>query len=102
MRVVEPSRAVVEEHYREHSARPFFPALVAYMVSGRAVAMVWRGRRAVAVVRALLGATDPALAVPGTIRGDFALDKVAINASPPSTSSPPFTSHLLTPRIPPD
>ena len=92
MKVVEPSRAAVEEHYREHRAKPFFPALVAYMASGRVVAMVWRGRRAVAVVRALLGATDPALAAPGTIRGDLALDKVAtININtPPNTTWPPL------------
>lgn len=62
------------EHYAEHKEKPFFKELVAHIRSGPALAMVVEGREAIAVVRALVGATDPAKAAPGTLRGDFCLD----------------------------
>jgi len=58
--------------YHVHRERPFFRSLVAFMSSGPIVAMVLEGDDAIARVRALMGATDPAKASPGTIRKDLA------------------------------
>jgi nucleoside-diphosphate kinase len=69
-----PTEAQVTEQYREHAGRPFFPDLKRYIMSGPVLAMVWEGKDAVPVVRKLVGATNPAEAAPGTIRGDLALD----------------------------
>jgi nucleoside-diphosphate kinase len=69
-----PTEAQVMEQYREHIGKPFFPGLKAYILSGPVLAMVWEGRDAVAVVRRIVGATNPAEAAPGTIRGDLVLD----------------------------
>jgi nucleoside-diphosphate kinase len=64
---------LVERHYAVHRARPFYPALVSFMTSGPVVAAVLEGKRAIEVVRKLMGKTNAAEAEPGTIRGDFAL-----------------------------
>ncbi|MFA5860466.1 MAG: nucleoside-diphosphate kinase [Candidatus Thermoplasmatota archaeon] len=68
-----PTR-MAEEHYAEHKGKPFYPGLVQYITSGPVVALCLEGKNAVAVVRAMNGATKPADALPGTIRGDLALD----------------------------
>jgi nucleoside-diphosphate kinase len=60
-------------HYAEHAEKPFFGELVEFITSGPLVAIVAEGDRAVEAFRALAGATDPVKALPGTIRGDFAL-----------------------------
>lgn len=60
-------------HYAEHAGKPFFEELVAFITSGPLVAAVIEGAGAVGVVRASMGATDPAASAPGTIRGDLAL-----------------------------
>jgi len=62
-------------HYAEHVGKPFFAPLVEFITSGPVVAMVWEGRDAISVARAMLGLTDAAQAAPGTIRGDFSLSK---------------------------
>ena len=62
------------EHYAEHRERPFFGELVEFIPSGPLVAMVLEGHEAVKAARQLIGATDPLEAVPGSIRGDFALE----------------------------
>jgi nucleoside-diphosphate kinase len=67
------SKDLAETHYEEHVGKPFFPELVEFITSGRVVAMEWSGAGAIAVCRALMGATDPKQAAPGTIRGDFGL-----------------------------
>jgi len=69
-----PTEAQVMEQYREHIGKPFFPHLKRSIMSGPVLAMVWEGKDAVPVVRRLVGATSPAEAAPGTIRGDLALD----------------------------
>lgn len=69
------SREMAERHYAEHVGKPFYEPLVTFITSGPVVAMVWEGREAIAVARAMIGATDPVEAAPGTIRGDFALSK---------------------------
>lgn len=62
------------QHYAEHREKPFYEELVAFITSGPCVAMVLEGREAVSVVRSVMGATDPAKAAPGTIRGDLGLE----------------------------
>ncbi len=65
---------LAEEHYAEHTDKPFFEDLTDFITSGPVLAMVWEGQDAIAQVRTMMGATDPADAAPGTIRGDFGLD----------------------------
>ncbi|MFB6354530.1 MAG: nucleoside-diphosphate kinase [Halobacteriales archaeon] len=67
-------RDLAEDHYAEHEGKPFFEDLVEFIIAGPVFAMVWEGQDAVAQVRAMMGATDPAEAAPGTIRGDYGLD----------------------------
>jgi len=64
-------RATAEAHYAEHAEKPFFRDVVAFITGGPAVALVAEGERAIEAFRAVAGATDP---VPGTIRGDYALE----------------------------
>jgi nucleoside-diphosphate kinase len=64
----------VTEQYQEHLAKPFFPSLKNYIMSGPCFLMVWEGRNVVAIARTLIGATNPQEAAPGTIRGDFGID----------------------------
>ena len=66
-------RSVAEEHYAEHSERPFFGELVDFITSGPTLALVLEGEGAIATIRTTMGATNPADAGPGTIRGDLAL-----------------------------
>jgi len=68
------SRSEAEELYAVHKERPFFNDLVAYVTSGPVVLMVVSGNEVIRIVRAMLGATNPVEAAPGTIRGDFATD----------------------------
>ena len=65
---------VLAEHYAEHVDKPFYPSIVEYMTSGPLVAVVVSGYRVVEGVRSLMGATDPTVAAPGTIRGDLGRD----------------------------
>ena len=60
-------------NYAEHEGKPFYDGLISYITSGPVVKMVISGEGAVAKVRTLMGATNPAEAAPGTIRGDFGL-----------------------------
>lgn len=67
-------RDVAEEHYGEHTDKPFFGGLLEMITSGPVVAAIVEGERAVAAFRQLAGGTDPVeKAAPGTLRGDFAL-----------------------------
>lgn len=66
--------SVAEEHYAEHLGKPFYQALVEFITSGPLVAAVIEGPRAIETFRRMAGATDPLKAVPGTIRGDHALE----------------------------
>jgi nucleoside-diphosphate kinase len=65
---------VAEEHYGEHSERPFFGELVAFITSAPVVMMAIEGEGAIGALRTMMGPTNPLDAPPGTIRGDFALD----------------------------
>jgi nucleoside-diphosphate kinase len=73
LKLATPSKELLEQHYADLSARPFFPALINYMLSGPVVCMVWEGTGVVATGRLLLGATNPLASNPGTIRGDYAI-----------------------------
>lgn len=75
MKLQQSLRAQVEKHYAVHKERPFYNDLVAFMTSGPVVVAALEGPKAISVVRNLLGATNGAEAAPGTIRGDFGLDK---------------------------
>ncbi len=75
MKALRIDRDLATRHYAEHVGKPFFEALVEFITSGPVVAMVWEGRDAISVARAMLGLTDAAQAAPGTIRGDFSLSK---------------------------
>ncbi len=68
------SDELMAEHYAEHVDRHFYPAMVEYMTSGPVVAAVVEGDRVVEGVRTMVGATNPTLAAPGTIRGDLGRD----------------------------
>jgi len=64
-------------HYEAHREKPFFGGLVRFITSGPIVAMVWEGQDAIQIARGVMGATDPAKAAPGTLRGDFAMQIAA-------------------------
>lgn len=74
LKLVQPTRELLEEHYKDLSGKAFFAGLVNYMLSGPVVAMIWEGKNAVKAGRTLLGATNPLDSAPGTIRGDFCID----------------------------
>jgi nucleoside-diphosphate kinase len=71
---VQPSEAFAKQHYADLSQKPFFPGLVRYFSSGPVVAMVWEGKGVIAGGRKIIGATNPANAEPGSIRGDFCVE----------------------------
>ncbi len=73
MQLMDVSRELAEEHYAEHREKPFFGELVEFITSTPVVAMTVEGEGAIGTVRNLMGATNPANAAPGTIRGDLAL-----------------------------
>jgi nucleoside-diphosphate kinase len=72
-KLVHVDRNLAEQHYDEHTEKPFFGELVDFITSSPTLALVLEGESAVSVVRTTMGATDPASAAPGTIRGDLAL-----------------------------
>jgi nucleoside-diphosphate kinase len=65
---------LARRHYAEHVDKGFFPELLEFITSGPVVAMEWSGESAISVARAVMGATDPKQAAPGTIRGDLGLE----------------------------
>ena len=72
LKIVQLTREQAEAFYKVHRERPFFAGLTRFMISGPTVAVVLEGPGAIASVRRLMGATDPAKAEPGTIRKDYA------------------------------
>jgi nucleoside-diphosphate kinase len=71
LKLITADAATANEHYAEHSEKPFFGELVEFITGGPLVAMVLEGVEAVRAARQLIGATDPVEAAPGSIRGDF-------------------------------
>ena len=72
LQMLTPSREMAEAHYGVHRGKPFFEGVVSFISSGPVVAMIWEGEDVVALARKIIGATKPADAAPGTIRGDYA------------------------------
>jgi nucleoside-diphosphate kinase len=72
-KLMQMSKELASRHYAEHQGKPFYNGLVSFITSGPVMAMVWEGPGAVAMVRTMMGATDPAKSDPGTIRGDLAV-----------------------------
>jgi nucleoside-diphosphate kinase len=64
---------IAGRHYFEHKGKPFYDGLVQYITSGPVLALAIEGRSAIAVVRLLIGTTNPQTAAPGTVRGDLAI-----------------------------
>ncbi|QEL14188.1 nucleoside-diphosphate kinase [Limnoglobus roseus] len=73
LKLVQAPRELAEKHYAVHKGKPFYESLLSFLTSGPTVAMVLEGREAVAVCRNLMGLTDGAKSIPGTIRGDYAI-----------------------------
>lgn len=73
MKLETVSRETAEQHYGEHKGKPFYEGLVSYITSAPSVLMVVEGPDAISIIRTTNGATKPAEAVPGTIRGDLAV-----------------------------
>ena len=71
---MQADEAIANEHYAEHTEKPFFGELVDFITGGPLVAAVLEGHEAVAAARQLIGATNPIEAAPGSIRGDFGLE----------------------------
>ncbi len=74
LKLVHVDRALAEQHYAVHREKPFFRGLVDFITSGPLVAAALEGPNAIAIVRAMNGATRPHEAAPGSIRGDFAVE----------------------------
>lgn len=74
LKIVNADGKLLEQHYVEHKDKFFFKDLVAYMSSAPIVAVVVEGHRVIEGIRTMMGATNPTLAAPGTLRGDFGRD----------------------------
>jgi nucleoside-diphosphate kinase len=74
LKMMQMSREQAEKHYGEHAGKGFFGGLVDFITSGPIVAMAWEGPNVIATARKMMGATNPANAENGTIRGDYATD----------------------------
>ena len=89
-RLVRVERELAEAHYDVHREKPFFGELVEFITSGTTLALVLEGDGAIATCRQTIGATDPAAAGPGTIRGDLALsmpDNLVHGSDSPETAA---------------
>jgi nucleoside-diphosphate kinase len=73
-RMLMVSEELASRHYAEHVGKGFYDELVSFITSAPVFAMVVEGPSAISVVRAMMGATNPLNAAPGTVRGDFGLD----------------------------
>lgn len=74
LKMLHLDKALAQRHYAIHKDKPFFDSLVNYITSAPIIAIIFEGKKAVEVIRKTMGATDPAKAEAGTIRGDFGLD----------------------------
>ena len=74
LKLVQPDRELLSQHYAEHEGKPFYAPLLEFMESGPVVAIRLAGNRVIEGFRSLAGTTDPTTAAPGTIRGDLGRD----------------------------
>lgn len=89
MKIMQISDELAERHYGEHKGKPFYAGLVEFITSGPVVAMVLEGENAILGWRTMMGATNPADAAMGTIRGDCATtidENVAHGSDAPDTA----------------
>ncbi|MBD3197629.1 MAG: nucleoside-diphosphate kinase [Candidatus Lokiarchaeota archaeon] len=71
LKMIQIPRELAEKHYAEHEGKDFYPNLIKFITSGNVVVMILEGENAISFIRELVGATNPAEAEKGTIRGDF-------------------------------
>jgi len=83
MKMLHPDKALAQRHYAVHKDKSFYDDLVKYISSAPIIACVFEGKEAVEVIREAMGATDPAKAEKGTIRGDFgvSIEKNSVHGS---------------------
>lgn len=74
MKLMQVDQTLAHRHYEAHGERPFFPGLVQFITASPVVALAVRGPNSVELVRQTMGATNPAAAAPGTVRGDLGID----------------------------
>lgn len=74
IRLLHADRTLLARHYAEHVGKAFYEPLIEFMSSGPIIALVAEGERVIEGFRSLAGATDPTVALPGTIRGDLGRD----------------------------
>lgn len=74
LKLLRVDEARARKLYEVHMGKPFYETLVGFICSSPVVAMVWQGQGVIDIVRRAMGATDPAEAEPGTIRGDWGLN----------------------------
>lgn len=74
LKLMQISRELASRHYAIHQGKPFYEPLLEYVTSGPVAVMVWEAPNAISIVRKTLGATRPADAELGTVRGDFGLE----------------------------
>jgi nucleoside-diphosphate kinase len=89
-KLVTVDRDLAERHYAVHREKPFFGELVDFITSGATLALVLEGEGAIATCRTTIGATNPADATPGSIRGDLALsmpDNLVHGSDSPETAA---------------
>lgn len=90
LKLINADRKTVEEHYAEHKGKGFYEDVCSYLTSAPIVAMAVEGVNAVKAVRTTMGATNPADAAPGTVRGDLALsieDNLTHSSSDPDAAA---------------
>jgi nucleoside-diphosphate kinase len=75
MKLMHIDETLAKRHYAEHEGKPFYASLVEYITSAPVVAMVFDGPAAIQAIRGAVGSTNPAEATPGSIRGDFGLER---------------------------
>jgi len=74
IKMLRMDKTLAQQHYAIHKDKPFFVALVDFITSSPIIAIIFQGKNAVTLIRQIMGATDPAKASPGTIRGDLGTD----------------------------
>lgn len=74
MRLFQMEEGLARRHYGEHEGKPFYEGLITYITACPIIAAIFEGNDAVDVVRKTMGATNPAAAEPGTVRGDLAVE----------------------------
>ncbi|PIU22858.1 MAG: nucleoside-diphosphate kinase [Chloroflexi bacterium CG08_land_8_20_14_0_20_45_12] len=74
MKMLQMDKSLAQRHYAIHKDKPFFTELVDFIISSPIIAIVFQGKNAVALIRQMMGETNPAKASPGTIRGDLGIN----------------------------